>query len=1174
MRNRILGLLVFAAVIAFGQGERGTFNGTVTDNSGAVVPDATVRVTNTGTNIETSATTTSAGVYRMPYLPPGPYRFTVTAPGFKTVLRENVNLSVAQTLTLDFSLEVGQVSEQITVTAETPLLETGTAEIGSYVSEKEFDTWPIVVGDGRRQIQQFIFTSLPGSVGDTFQGSINGGQFYSHEILIDGMPLGRMDLQGGSNNEFSPSAESVSEFKLQTGTVSAQYSGGQTAVANFVTKSGTNELHGSAYYYNQNDALRANGFNNNAAGTPRQPFKQHNYGFALGGPVMLPKIYNGRNKTFWFVNWERTEQKNFTSTAFGTLPTNDMKQGNFSRLLNPAFTGDQRSGTQIGTDAAGRPIVFGAIYDPTTARQVDGTWVRDPFPGNIIPQSRWSPVSRNIMSTYGITDPVFDTMLRNIPTLGACCPIFDEKMFTTKGDHLFNEANRISITFNRNFRLRNNSPGGRWGTPPGSPTGVYQVQNTPGTLGRFAYDATITPTVLNHFAVGYNRFGNLNQSAFVDEGIPAALGYQNLPGTHFPRLNFGAGQPYQGQGIGASNFLGSSNAGGSFNGSTIFADDLTIVRGSHNIRVGMEHRRYYFNEQGRGNESGTFNFAPAQTGLPGFQNQTGHNFASFLLGAAASTNRSVIASFFGRRWRNLGLYAQDDWKATRRLTLNLGFRWEIVGGLQEVAGRMAQFNPAKPNPGAGGRLGAVDFADELDVNTFMDTNWRQLSPKFGFAYQFNNWMVMRGGYGINNMPPIQNGFGGPSTIGYNGSINVSSANTQLRFAEEPVQYLHDVYPNFQSALPNRNPAIANGQGITYVAPDHSQLPYMQNWNLGFQFALPANTVFEVNYVGNKGTNLPLPGFDNLNAMPVSLLSMGNVLQSPWSPATGVPEPFPGFAGTVQQAIRPYPQYTGITQPYPYFGTSLYNSLQAQVTRHFRGGFSYLLAYTWSKALGFGSDSAIDGATPIDPFNRRLDRSIAGYHIPHFFKATWIAELPIGPGRPIPLSGIANTLFGGWQATGIHQIRSGDALSISTSGLNNPFGAVYPDLVQGVPIVINSDAPINFRGFQGGTPYLNRDAFANPPVFPGGNNVVMRPGTLGPVLPNIRGPRVITADIGVQKIFRFTERRTFELRATAINALNMVGRGNPITNITDPNFGQITGQRFGGRQIELAARIEF
>ncbi|MEJ7604870.1 MAG: hypothetical protein WKF37_01035, partial [Bryobacteraceae bacterium] len=433
----------------------------------------------------------------------------------------------------------------------------------------------------------------------------------------------------------------------------------------------------------------------------------------------------------------------------------------------------------------------------------------------------------------------------------------------------------------------------------------------------------------------------------------------------FPRLNF-SGQPFQGGGIGAGGQLGSNNAGGSFNGSTIFSNDLTIVRGAHNVKVGVDHRRYYFNEQGRGNSSGTFNISPNQTALPGFINETGHSFASFLTGAVQSTNRNVVASFFGRRWRNLGFYAQDDWKATRKLTFNLGFRWEVIGGLQEVAGRMAQFNPAKPNPAAGGRPGAVDFADELGINTFMDVNPKQLSPKFGFAYQFNNWMVMRGGYGINNMPPINNGFGGPSTIGYNGSISVSNANTAVRFAEEPVQYLQDPYPSFNATLPNRNPSIANGQGITFIGKNHNQLAYTQNWNLGFQFALPAQTVLEVNYVANKGTNLPAAGFDNLNALPTSFLSRGDILTRPWTPESGVPQPFPGFTGTVSQALRPFPQFTGISQPYFNFGSSSYQSAQMQLTRHYKAGLAYLVAYTWSKAIGMGSDSSIDGFTPVTP----------------------------------------------------------------------------------------------------------------------------------------------------------------------------------------------------------------
>src|SRR5262245_57093682 len=415
-----LALLVSATV--FAQGERGALNGIITDQNGAVVAGVEVVATNIETNIETKTTTTDAGVYRLSSLPSGKYKITVRANGFQTAVLNDVNLFVAQTLTVDIKLTAGQVSEQITIEGTATQLETGTSEIGRYVTKKEFDTWPVAVGDGRRQIQQFIFSSLPGTVGGTFQGSINGGQQYSHEILIEGIPLGRFDLQGGSNNEFSPSPESISEFKLQTGTVSAQYGGGQTAIANFGIKSGTNDFHGTGFGYFQNDALRANSFGNktfgrDAAGQeirPRPPFKLANYGYAFHGPVWIPKVYNGRNKTFFFSSLDITRVRDFVSTTFSRLPVADFKRGNFSRLLDPAFTGNANSGKQVvingvpQVDALGRPIVFGQLYDPRTTRQVGNAVVRDPFPGNIIPISQWSAVSRNIIEKVGITDPLID----------------------------------------------------------------------------------------------------------------------------------------------------------------------------------------------------------------------------------------------------------------------------------------------------------------------------------------------------------------------------------------------------------------------------------------------------------------------------------------------------------------------------------------------------------------------------------------------------------------------------------------------------------------------------------------------------------------------------------------------------------------------------------------------
>ncbi|MBI3696697.1 MAG: TonB-dependent receptor [Acidobacteria bacterium] len=1176
MKNWTIRLFGFLAVALglWGQGERGTFNGIVTDSSGSVVPGAVVTATNMATNVETLATTTDAGVYRMPYVPSGTYRISVAKPGFQTAVAENVVLHVAQTLTLDFKLQVGAVSETVTVSSEPPLLESSTAEIGRYVSKKEFDTFLNLVGDGQRQIQQFIFSSLPGTVGGTFQGSINGGQYYSHEILIEGIALGRFDLQGGSNNEFSPSADAVSEFKLQTGAMGAQYNGGQTSVANFAIKSGTNELHGTAWTYVQNDALRANSFSNNAAGRRRPPFKLFNWGYGVGGPVYIPKVYDGRNKTFWFTNFEDTRQRDFTSTAFGTLPTREFKQGDFSRLYDAAFTGRPQSGSVIGTDALGRSIRFGQIYDPLSGQQVGNSVVRDPFPGNIVPQSSWSPVSRKILELAPITDPINNNMLLNVPVLSSCCPIFDEHIVAVKGDHLFSSKHRISAYFNYTFRQRNNSPGGRWGNPPGTPTGVYQLQYTPGRLARIAEDWTITPTVLNHFAVGYNRFGNLNQSVFVDQDWPSKIGLQNVDKTHFPALIF-QGQAHLGGGVGAGGRLGSTNGGGSYNGSSIVQDDVTIIRGAHSFKAGFELRKYYYNSKGRGNTSGTFNFNSIQTQLPGFADSTGHAFASFLLGAVASTNRNVVASFFGHRVSQPGFYFMDDWKATKKLTLNLGIRWEIIGPLYEVGSRMSNLDPSKPNPGAGGRPGALVFADELGVNTFQDRYWKQIDPRFGFAYAVNQKMVLRGGYSLSNTPPISNGFGFPGTLGYNGSISRTTANTPLRYPQDPVMYLQDRYPDFVGTLPNHSPTLANGLGTTLIRRDGARVPYTQNFSFGLQYQLPRSTALEVSYIGNKGTRLLSPGLDDLNQVPVSALALGDKLLDPLSAnPSAAPLPYAGFNGTLAQALRPFPQFQGVGQgQWANFGTSRYDSLQILASRHFTRGLALLAAYTWSKAIDLVDNPGVDGAqSSQDVYNRRLERSVTAFNIPQFLKVSWVYELPIGPGKTLNIGGVKGKLLGGWTLTGIHNYRSGNPIGISTSGLRGDTifsGTFRPDVIAGAPSVIYSGGPVAFNT---GTPYLNPAAFAQVPRT--ANNVPLRLGTAPRYLPNVRAFHSFGEDFGIMKRFAFTENKNVELRADLANAFNRAGRGDPNGDVTSPLFGKFTSSQRGPRSVQLEARFNF
>jgi hypothetical protein len=529
----ITAAIVVAAAISpflYAQGPVGTLNGTITDPAGALVPGATVIATHNTTGVESKTTSTSSGTYTLPYLPAGTYTIRVSAPGFDTSTAENVILRVAQVMTVNLKLRVGRMNQTVVVSSTPELLESDSAEMGQYITTEEYKDWPITVDDGQRQLQSFIFSSLPGTTGDTFAGSINGGQQYSHEILIDGIPVGRSDLSGGNNDEFSPSAEAVGEFKLQTGAISAEYNGGQTAVANFEIKSGTNSLHGSAFYYLGNEAFNSIPVQDKTFGGKNPENRLNNWGYSLGGPVYIPKIYNGHNRTFFFTNFEKTNTINLPSRGFVTLPTQAQKNGNFSCLLSAACTGNDQSGSVIGTDALGRPIIFGQIYDPhSTTQAPDGTYVRNPYPGNIIPQAAFDPVAAKIVG-IGIVNPQFDKLINNQPKLGTCCAFFRLHTVGLKIDHQINSRNQISGYYNQSYRNRDNNSCGGGVRGPYLPIGAFpttcsKYQITPGNMGRLSLTSTITPSLVNRFAAGINRFLNENGVPIhtIDGGYDAAL---------------------------------------------------------------------------------------------------------------------------------------------------------------------------------------------------------------------------------------------------------------------------------------------------------------------------------------------------------------------------------------------------------------------------------------------------------------------------------------------------------------------------------------------------------------------------------------------------------------------------------------------------------------------------
>lgn len=1146
---------LLGAAVAHAQVARSQFNGTVTDSAGGVLVGATVTATNVETGVVSRATTTDAGVYVLPYLPNGVYRLRVEATGFRPAEANDVTLRAAQTLTLDFKMNVDAVMEALTVTA--PMIETSTAEVGHYVSKKEFQTWPVPVGDGQRQIQQFVFSSLPGSTGNTFEGAINGGRNYSHEILIEGIPLGR-NLQGGSNNEMSPPTEMVEEFKLQTGTLGAEYGGGQTAVANFVVKSGTNEFHGSGAVYIMDSALDARPFVAKALGQNVPAREQQNGAIAIGGPIILPKLYNGKGRSFFFATYEQTRNREQTSTSFRTLPTREFQNGDFSRLFDPAYTGNARSGTVVDTDALGRPVRFGQIYDPRTTRTVNGRVVRDPFPNNQIPRELWDAVARTTLET-GLWDvPELDRLFNNQPQLGNCCPVFDQKTFALKLDQVINSRHKASFYLNRELRERNNSVGGRYGAPPGLPTNLYQLQKTPSWMVRASENWVISDRFLHRFAFGYNMFENANRSVYFNQGWPSRIGLSNQPDTTFPRFAFGGAAI-----LGNLGNYGSISRGFQQEGSTIIQDDLTIVMGRHSIKTGFEGR-FYFVDNENADGTATYNFNSAQTNLPGFDQTTGHAYASFLLGAVQTSSRPVQAVNPDYYQRDYALYVQDDFKVSQKLTLNLGVRWQILPGLYEKEGRVTNLDLSLPNPAAGGRAGALRFADQEGRKTFIDTYWGQIQPRLGVAYAVSQEMAISAGYSSSNRPATaysdNEGFGGLNSTGYNASIAVNRNTRPTPNPQDPVMFLSDPYPGFGGTLPNYDPSQLNNQGVGAVLTgDEARREQYHNFNVTVRRQLPANFSVTAAYIGAQGRRLP---FDSeINRAPFEAISQyGDLLFSNLSsqPQLGIPVPYPGFAGTVQQALRPFPQYSSITFLNNFEGKTRYNSLQTTLERHFSDGLALLVAYTLSKT----EDTVLRQDGSGDEW-----ALAAGRHYPHFLKLTWIYELPIGPGKALNVNGVLGQIVGGWTLTGIHNYRSGGTLSVFDGRMNGAGYPIRPDIVSGVDPVIYDGGSVDLAR---GTPYLNPEAFATQPLSPQG--IPSRLGTAPAVL-DVRGPAFFSEDLGLLKRVS-AGGRDIEFRADFINLLNRVGLGGPNTDISSPNFGRIFGVGIGSRRIQLSLRATF
>ncbi len=1183
--------LLFAHSMAFAQqGSTAGLTGMVTDKSGATIAGAQVVAINLENHVEYRATATGAGAYNIPSLPPGPYDISATHQGFNKALVKGVTFHVAQLLSVDLTLDVASTSDTVTVSGDEQLMETESTQINYIIGEKEMKDWSVLATGDERDISQYIYSNLPGATGVPFTGSINGGQTKQNEIYYEGLPLGTMDT-----TEEGASVDAVREMSLQVGVMGAQYNGGGTAVTNVALKSGTNDLHGSLIALLQNEDLNANSYSAKQAGQARSKQRFNLYSGTIGGPVYIPKLYDGRNKTFFFFNYESDRRNNLAlSGANITMPTPAMLRGDFSAWLNPALVQDSRSGQVATTDILGRPVVFGQIYNPSTTRvlragQADpltgltamgNGLVREPFPNNQISPSLFDPVAANLLKLTWPQHYLGDQVVSNIAT--TTNPGLSQHFITAKVDQVLTSNQKLSLLYSYSYRETINGTGRYWSQP--SDNNILDTaynQSFPGVqIARINHYWTLSPSISNHFGMGYFRAPIAFDGVQPNQSWAFKLGIPNYSGLGFPTIAFAGGTSL----AGGTNTLGIAGTyQGQLRGNSDFMliDQVYISHGAHQLQAGFEGR-FYLTNWTNPNAPGTFTFSNAMTDDgPSTTNFAGNAFASFLLGQLNSIASTAYVGNQHYRRREAGLYIQDDWKATRHLTLNLGVRWEIVGKLYETNGQWSGVDLSIPNSAAGNLRGALVFASQLGKKSFEDAAWNMILPRIGFAYSPTPRLVFRGGFGVNTQAPVYSAepFQGqtlPPTTGYSASIALNSTTNPQPYSDMAVGRFSDPYPAPLTSLPNYDPMQLNRQSVTVNNPAGSKPVYYGNYTAGIQIDLGHGMIGQINYVGNSARRIRASGLTQMNQLPVSALSQyGDALLDNIALHPEIRKPYPGFTGTVAQALTPYPQFNGggVTLFDPGVGWSRYDAMQATLTKRMRGGLSIFANYSWSKTLT-NTNAGIQ-----DVYNRKATKAEASFiHVPQIFKLTVVYELPFGKNKLVSLHGPLDWIAGGWKLAGNGIYQSGDTLTITDSFVANGMFATSRPNFTGAPIKLNQKGFID-TAHNTGPQYLNPAAFTHVP-YTLNNHVALTTGNVPSVLPGLQGPGYAYENIGLSKGFGLGEGRNISFRADAFNALNRAGRGNPVTDINNANFGKIVNtqsssrQNFNPRTVQVQALFTF
>jgi Carboxypeptidase regulatory-like domain len=1217
------GLAVFIAVFAAltgsvaAQSVRGVLSGSITDPSGAVVASAKIQATNAATGVSAATESTSSGSFQFAELPLGTYNVTVTASGFKTASYSNVLVQVNTTTPLNVKLALGQSSESVTVTASSTGLQTESSDVGGVVTDRQITQLPLALGGvgNLRSPEAFTFL-LPGSTGPGVANSNNGifisklagGQNFGNEVLLDGASQTRSE-NGSSFDEEAPSVEALQEFKVTTAIPSAEFGRTTGGVENFVTKSGTNSFHGTAYDIVRNGAFDANTWFNNGrramqcvgdndtpecrANFARGPDRQNDFGGTLGGPVWIPKIYNGRERTFFFFSWEQFRQT-VGQPVTSTVPTAAERTGDFSQFLQTSKV--------LGTNPCdGTPVYFGQIFDPSSARIVNGRPCRTAFPGNIIPTGRIGAVASNLLKYYPA--PQNGNLIDNY-TINSPYPI-NNTTYTIRIDEKFRRSTIYgSYTTRENTSLKANR------TLPDPVDPQQWAQDFITHFGRFGWDYEFSPSILNHLNLGTNRSNskNFTVAALGNTNYSSQLGIGNIDSTNFPIIS--VGQPD------AIVNLSNGHNGDNIDNGFRLNDSIFWQKGRHALKFGTDVRFQQYSPINLPNP--TFNFARAETSAtndPSVGGGSGNGFASLLLG---TVDNAVTQQYAHQpRWTSWfwGFFGQDDFKATNDLTLNLGLRWDVDQPRSEAINDTSNFDPNAIDPRFNIKGAEVYGSNCNGCNTkWADTYWKDFSPRIGFAYApaiWNNKTVLRGGTAIFYGPLQYSDFGGSMIQGYSVSPNPVSTD-----GFTPAFNIDNGFPAYQKA-PNLNPSIYDGAAVNggYIKPFFGRPSTIYSWSLQLQQQVTSNTVLAIGYLGNRGTHLHSGFLSNDNNMPKANFALGDQLtNSVDDNSVGVTQPFNGFdalwggGAQVQRALRPFPQFTYIAADccLENLGHSSYDALLVSLQRNFTNGLQFLASYTWSKNLTDADSSLpfVNGGTNAaiaqgeDPTNLKLNKSVSLQDIPHTFVISYLYELPFGRGkRFLDRGGWLNQVVGGWQVGGIQRYQSGAPASFGCAsgipGWDNCIRFAYTGKSvmsaaaksHRVNPLINQNAsdPNTNSYFNGLTvesntaQYTADDATAaffdqNQPAYRGGGAYSF--GNVPRVNSDARFDHYLNEDFSLIKSFPIREGLNFVFKAEALNAFNRHTFSQVDTTPSDLQFGIPTNTVNTPRNLQLTGRITF